>query len=293
MLPEFDLWMPRTLPQALDLLAEAGPEVTPVAGGTNLIVDMRAERHCPKVLMDIAGLPELHGIRRENGHMVAGGGTTLAELLHNPLIAQHASVLRDAASVFANPLTRNRASLGGNLADASPAADTAPPLLALNAEVELVSKAGSRCIALEDFLVGVRKTLLHPGELLAAVRWPMPPNHSAGAFYKLGLRKADAISVVSVAVVVEGDKDGRCRSARIALGAVAPRPIRAHAAEEALAGQTLTPALIAEAARLASESTRPIDDIRGSAAYRRRVTGVIVRRLLTEVAGRVANGREG
>jgi carbon-monoxide dehydrogenase medium subunit len=171
------------------------------------------------------------------------------------------------------------------LVDASPAADLAPPLLALDADVELASAEGRRRLPLEEFLVGVRETVLKPQELLVAVRCPVPPPHSAGVFYKLGPRKADAISVVSVAVMVEGEGDGRCRQARIALGAVAPRPIRAHAAEDLLRGRALDPAIITEAARLASESASPIDDVRASAAYRRRVIGVLVRRLLTTAAG--------
>jgi carbon-monoxide dehydrogenase medium subunit len=184
---------------------------------------------------------------------------------------------------------RNRATVGGNLADGSPAADLAPPLLALDAEVELASADGRRRVPLEEFLVGVRETLLRPQELLVAVRCPAPPPHSAGAFYKLGLRKADAISVVSVAVMVEGNGDGHCLQARIALGAVAPRPMRAHAAEDLLRGRPLDSATIAEAARLASESASPIDDVRASASYRRLIIGVLVRRLLTEAAGDTRN----
>jgi len=264
---------------------------------------MRGGRHRPGVLMNVAGLDELRGIRQEDGHLVVGGGVTVAELLDDPLIARHAPVLRGAAAVFANPLVRNRATVGGNLVDASPAADMFPPLLVLSAEVELVSKDGTRRVPLEEFIVGVRQTLREPQELLAAVRWPVPPPHSAGAFRKLGLRKADAISVLSAAVMVEGDGGGlpspapppelggiekerevvRCQRARIALGAVAPRPIRVHTAEEVLRGQPLTPEVIAEAARLAAEAARPIDDIRGSANYRQRVVGVLVRRLLGEV----------
>ncbi len=292
MLPEFDLLMPESLPEAMDRLAAHGPGIAPIAGGTNLIVDMRAERRCPQVVVNIAHLKELRGIRRENGRVVIGGGTTIAELLRNPLIAEYASPLKEAAAVFANPLTRNRATVGGNLADASPAADTVPPLLALGAEVELASRLGTRCVALEDFIVGVRETQLRPDELLTAVHWPIASGHSASAFYKLGLRKADAISVVSVAVMVETDENGRCQSARIALGAVAPRPIRAHEAEAALQGRAFTPQVIDEAARLSAEATRPIDDIRGSAAYRRRVTSVLVRRLLAQTWQKVLNTAE-
>jgi carbon-monoxide dehydrogenase medium subunit len=285
MLPEFDLLMPETLPEALALLAEGARKVTPVSGGTNLIVDLRGGRRRPGTLMNISGMDGLCGIRREDGHLVIGGGVTVAGLLDEPLVTRHASILKNAASVFGSPLVRNRATVGGNLADASPAADLAPPLLALDAEVELASAEGKRRVPLEEFMVGVRETLLEPQELLVAVRCPTPPPHSAGAFYKLGLRKADAVSVVSAAVMVEGDGDGHCRQARIALGAVAPRPIRARAAEDLLRGRPLDPATIAEAARLATESASPIDDIRGSAAYRRRMIGVLVRRLLAAAAG--------
>ena len=289
MLPEFDLLTPSTLSEALDLLDSGAPDVVPLAGGTNLIVDLRDRHRQAQVLMDVSRLSELHGIRRENGHIVVGGGSTIADLLTDPLIAEHGAPLRDAAKVFAGPLVRNRATIAGNLVDASPAADTAPPLLVLDAEIELVSKRGMRCLPLDEFLVGVRETLRKPTELVLAVRWPLPPAHSTAAFYKAGLRRADAISVLSVALNIECDQQRRCSKARIALGAVAPRPIRAHAAEEALTGCALGPHLLAQAASLASEATRPIDDIRGSAAYRRRVVEVLVRRLLVQAVGQASD----
>jgi len=282
MLPEFDLLMPKTLPEALDMLADA-PEAAPLAGGTNLIPDMRGGRQRPGVLVNLTALGELHGIRRDDGHIVVGGGTTIAELLTDPLIAEHGAPLGEAAAVLGSPLVRNRATVGGNLADGSPAADTAPPLLVLGAEVELASYTITRRAPLEDFFVHVRDTICKPDELLLSVRWPAPAPGSAGAFRKLALRKADAISVVSAAVLVEPDENGACRQARIALGAVAPTPIRAHAAEDALRGSALTDEAIAEAAHLTAEAVSPIDDIRGSADYRRRVVEVLVRRLLAQV----------
>ena len=281
MLPEFDLLRPKMLSEALEMLAE--PDVMPIAGGTNVIADLRAEKHHPKALMDVSRLVELKGIRQENGHSAVAGGTTITELLCHPLIARHTPILVRTARAFANPLIRNRATVAGNLVDASPAADMAPPLLVLGAEIELASRAGIRHVALADFFTGVRTTVRQPDELVTAIRWPAPSPNTYTGYYKLGLRKADAISVVSVAVAVTLDDAGRCVSARIALGAVAPRPIRATAAEEILANQKLTPKVIAEAARLAGGSTRPISDIRGSASYRREVTEIIVRRLLTAV----------
>lgn len=283
MLPEFDLLRPKTLPEALEMLAEAG--ALPIAGGTNVIADLRAGKHEPRALVDLGRLAELRGIRRDDGHVVIGGGTTISDLLRDPLVSEHAAALHEAAAVFANPLIRNRATVGGNLADASPAADTAPPLLALDAEVELASAAGTRRVPLADFLVGVRRTLRRPDELLTAVRFPVATGagRRATAFHKLGLRKADAISVLSAAAAVALDGAGRCTTARVALGAVAPRPIRVPAAEAVLIGAKLTPAVIGEAARLAAEAASPIDDIRGSAAYRRQVTEVVVRRLLMQM----------
>ena len=281
MLPEFDLLRPKTVSEALGMLAEDVAML--IAGGTNVLVDLRAGKYQPKALIDIARLSGLRGIRRDNGHLLIGGGTTISDLLIDPLIAQHATALKEAASVFANPLIRNRATVGGNLADASPAADTAPPLLALDAEVELATLDGTRRVPLVDFLVGVRKTLRRPDELLIAVRFPLSSSGTVSHFQKVGLRRADAISVLSAAVAVTCDAEGRCTAARIALGALAPRPLRATAAETLLIGQKLTPAAIAEAARLAGEAARPINDIRGSTDYRRQVTEVIVRRLLDKV----------
>ena len=168
------------------------------------------------------------------GHIVIGGGTTIAELLTHPLIAEHGLPLQQAAAMLGNPLVRNRATVAGNLVNASPAADTAPPLMALGAEVELTSQAGTRRVPLDEFMVGVNKTLLQPDELVTAIRWPVPPARSAAGFYKIGLRKADACSVINAAVMVAWDENGRCQQARIAIGAAAPRPVRAREAEAAL-----------------------------------------------------------
>ncbi len=282
MLPEFDLTLAESLPHALAVLAERAPAVKPIAGGTNLIVDMRARRACPLALVDISRLRELQGIRRNDGQVVVGATTTVAELLASELVEQFGLPLKQAAAVFASPLVRNRATVGGNLADASPAADTAPALLVLDAVVDLVSQAGTRCVPLEDLVLGPRKTSLEPHELLAAIRWPVPSPSCTSGFRKLGLRKADAIAVASAAVLLERDANGRCLEARIALGAVAPRPVRAYEAEAILRGQRVTVESIREAARLSAAVAVPISDLRGGADYRRRMVEVLVRRLLEE-----------
>ena len=288
MLPEFDLLRPHTLPEALAMLAEHAPDVMPLAGGTNVIIELRDGHSSPKLLMDVSRLHELRGIRRDDGrvvpNVVIGGGATIAELLTHPLIVEHGLPLQQATAVLANPLVRNRATVAGNLVNASPAADTAPPLMALGAEVELTSQAGSRRVPLDEFMVGVNKTGIRSDELVTAIHWPVPPARSAAGFYKIGLRKADACSVINAAVMVVWDESGRCQQARIAIGAAAPRPVRAREAEAALQGQPLTDDVIAEAAHLAARVTQPIDDIRGTSAYRRRMAEVIVRRLLTGTA---------
>jgi len=284
MLPKFELLLPETLPEALEMLGDRVPDARPMAGGTNLIPDMRAGTHHPAAVVNVEGLSELGGVRRENGHIVVGSGVTLAEALASDLIAEHGRPLQDAARVFANPLVRNRATVGGNLGNGSPAADTAPPLLALGAEVELSTSDGSRWLGLHDFFVHVCDTVCEPGDLITAVRWEVRDARSVGGFKKLSLRKAMAISVVSAAAQVTLDDKGRCADVRIALGAVAPTPVRAYAAEEMLRGERLEPELIEEVRHVACEAASCIDDVRSSAAYRERVASVLVRRLLTELA---------
>ena len=283
MLPEFDLLTPQTLPEALEMLASGAPDVQPLAGGTNLIVDMRSGYSSPAVVVNIAKLEELRSIRQENGHLIVGSGVTVAELLESSLIARLAPIMREAAAAFANPLIRNRATVGGNLVNAAPCADTAPPLLALDAEVVLKSQEGVRRLPLEEFLVDAFRTARRPQELLTAVRWPVSPPHSAGAFRKMGLRKVTCMAKVDVAVVVESDGNGCCQEARIALGAVAPRNFRVHAAEDLLRGRPLTAGRIAEAARVTAEAARP----RVGSEYKRQVVKALTRRLLTNVVDEI------
>jgi carbon-monoxide dehydrogenase medium subunit len=291
MLPAFDLLRPATLTEALEVLASEMPRVVPLAGGTNLVVDLRDRRRAPPRLMDIARLRELKGISAGDGEVVVGGGVTIGELLANPLVCNYGKPLRQAAASLGNPLVRNRATVAGNVVNASPAADTVPPLMALGAEVRLVSRRGTRFVPLCDFFVGVNETLLADDELVQSVRWPLPPSSSEARFYKIGLRRADACSVINGAAMIAWDDAGECSEARIVIGAAAPRPLRALEAEKAILGHPLRPGVVDEAARLAAAATSPIDDVRGTASYRRRMAEVIVRRLLTEIADAQAGGR--
>jgi carbon-monoxide dehydrogenase medium subunit len=284
MLPEFNLLMPQTLPEALEMLAGYAPDALPIAGGTNLIPDMRGGKRKPGVLVNVVDLDELRGIRQENGHIIIGSGVRIAELLDSELIAQHGPVMMQALAGFANPLVRSRATVGGNLGNASPAADTAPPLLALGAEVRLASEDEARWVPLNDFFVDYCDTVCQHVELITAIRWPVPGPRTFGRFEKLSLRKATAISVVSVAVLIAFSEGDRVEDVRLGLGAVAPTPIRAYDAEEVLRGEALTPDVIEEATRFACGVTSCIGDVRSTARYREQVTEVLMRRLLEEAA---------
>ena len=281
-LPAFDLLQPTSLTEALDALAST-PDARPIAGGTSLLVNLRDGRETIGRLVDLGRVAELRGIEVREGELILGALTPITALIDSPLVAEHAPILRDAAMTFASPLVRNRATVSGNLADASPAADMAPPLLALGAHLALASAEGTRSLPLETFFEGVRRTALRPGELITAIRIPVAEPHVRTGYRKLGLRKADAISVISVAIAA-AIRDGRCSGARIALGAVAPTPLLAESAAAALEGQALTPEAIANAAACSAKACSPIDDVRSTAAYRKRTVETLVRRLLTGLA---------
>jgi len=193
-------------------------------------------------------------------------------------------LMRPMAAAFSGPLIRNLATVGGNICDASPAADVSPPLLALDARVKLESAGNaSRVLTLEEFFQGIRQTALRSGELLTSIEIPQPESSDLSFYYKLGKRKADAIAIVSVAIVVRRKSD-QVRHIRIALGAVAPVAMRACAAEAELKGHKLSASRIAAAATAAAAEARPIDDWRASAAYRRRMVEVLVKRGLEQIA---------
>lgn len=279
---EFELLQPKTLPDALDALAQNDAARRPLGGGTDMLVDLRAKRVQPDVLVALQKVNELRGVARVNGHVRVGASTSIAEFLKHPLLTPYRA-LHQAASVFANPMIRNAGTIGGNIGSASPAGDTLPPLLALDAQIELVSASGTRTLALDDFFLGPRKTARNANELIYAIQLPTDENSPAtrSCFYKLGLRQADAISLVSVAVWL-ARKGEKIRDVRIALGAVAPRPLRAKRAEEILRGQIFSETNLKEAARVAAQECSPIDDLRASAKYRRRMVNVYTRRMLEQ-----------
>ncbi len=271
--------------EALALLHEHGQAARIVAGGTDLIIELEQGKHTQlKYLIDITRVPGLDQIRLENGNIRLGPLVTHNHVVYSALIREKALPLAQAAWEVGAPQIRNRATVAGNLITASPANDTITPLIALDAELTLASVSGERRLKLEDFYTGFRQTALREDELLRAISIPALGADERGIFLKLGLRRAQAISVVDAAVVIQQAADGRVSRARIALGSVAPTIVRAPAAEDYLLGKTLSDGAIAEAARLASAAVQPIDDVRGSAVYRSEMVKALVARALRQLA---------
>ena len=267
-----------------EALAAAQGGAAFVAGGTNLVPDVLFGRKKIARAVDISRLDELRFIEEADGKIRIGALATVTDLLESELIRAAASPLYESALEFAGPLVRNRASVAGNLMDASPAADLAPPLLVQDAVVELASAEGERSLPLSEFFLDYRKTAVRPEELMKAIVIEPLKTDDRCAYYKLQLRRAMAIAVLGVAVVLRMEKSV-CVEAAISLGAVAAVPYRAQAAEACLRGKEVGEADIEAAAAAAEDSARPIDDVRASAAYRKKMCGVLVRRLLKKALG--------
>jgi aerobic carbon-monoxide dehydrogenase medium subunit len=282
---------PAGLEEALAVLAEPGVKTLVLAGGTDLVPMMRKMRmngtldaDDSRVVLDLSKLDDLCGIREAGDVLEIGAATTMGAIVAHPAVKELVPVLAAAAATVGSPLVRNRATVGGNLVTASPSADTAPALLAAGAVIRLAgAKDGARELPLAGFFVDYRKTALQPGEIVTHVLIPLAGRPVAGRFEKVGLRNADAISVVCAACEIELD-GSTCRAARIGLGAVAAVPVRALAVEAALRGREMTDEAATEAARLVHEHIAPIDDVRASAQYRGWVAEAVVARLITDTA---------
>ena len=285
MINDFEFVRPQNLPEALDLMAQDA-QVAPIAGGTNIMVNLKRMPLQADLVADLSGLEELKSISVNDGRVRLGAGVTFAQLLDWRPGGAVEGLMRPMCIAFAGPLIRNLATVGGNVCDASAAADLSPPLLALDAVVELNSAAhGPRALPLPEFFQGVRKTARRTDELLTAIEFPMPAKDERWFYYKLGKRKADAISIVSVAMTVRLEQD-KVQQARIALGAVAPVAMRAPHTETLLQGEMLNEAVINAAAARAAGEARPIDDFRATGAYRRQMVAALVRRGLGAIASK-------
>ncbi|GAB4396074.1 MAG: hypothetical protein OHK0052_16840 [Anaerolineales bacterium] len=276
-----------TLDHALNLLNEYGARARIIAGATDLMLELeRGQRPNVDTMIDISRLPELAQITLdEDGMLHLGALVTHNHCATSPLVRAHALPLAQAAWEVGAPQIRNRGTVAGNVITASPANDTITPLMALNACVRLRSVHGERVIPLNEFYTGVRKTVMQPDEILVEIVVPQQLPEQRGVFVKLGLRKAQAISVVNAAVILALAADGRVQHAAITLGAVAPTIVHARKAETYLIGRSLSQAVIEQAARLAQNAATPIDDVRASAGYRREMVRVCVAQGLRALNG--------
>ncbi len=278
---------PTTYQEALALLQELRGAARLVAGGTDVLVELRRGIRPTRTLIDLTALSELRTIREENGEIVLGALATHNDVIASPLCVARAFPLAQACLEVGAPAIRTRGTVAGNLVTASPANDTITPLIALDATLVLESARGERRVPLRQFYTGVRRTVLEPDEVVREIRIPALREDQRGVFLKLGLRRAQAIAVVNVAVVLTF-AGRRVSEASLALGSVAPTIIRVPAAEEVLRDAPLTPDRIAAAAEAASHAAVPIDDVRASAWYRREAVAALVRQALELLA----DGRE-
>ncbi len=285
----FDYSAPETIDEAVSLLKAAGGSARPLAGGTDLVVQMkeRATRFpYPATIVSLDRVSELRGVDfSETDGLRVGAGATMTNVASHPAVRERYAALAEGAGVVGSLQTMNMATIGGNVCNAAPSADTAPPLLVYEAAAVIVGPDGRRTLPIAEFFRGPGETALAPDELLAELRLPVPPSGTGAAFQRNTPRKQMDIAVVGVAVALtlSGDTIER---ARVALGAVAPTPLRATGAEAALQGQTADEETFARAAEAAVQDSSPITDIRASAEYRRHLVKVMTTRLLAEAANR-------
>jgi carbon-monoxide dehydrogenase medium subunit len=283
-------YRPTTLDDALDLLHAHGEHTRIVAGGTDLVVEFqRGVRTSPSVV-DISALRDLRYLRDQDGLLCLGGLTTHNEVIASPLCRSRATPMVQACLEVGAPQIRARATVAGNLVTASPANDTIPALIVLDARLVLASRGGERVVPLDQFYLGVRRTALRQDELVREIRVAPLSAAQRGIFLKLGLRRAQAISVINLSVVVTLDLSGAVAAARIALGCVAPTVVRVPSTEQFLIGQHLTAAVCREAGRRARAEVNPITDLRGSATYRlETLESLLAHALQTLAAGSAAD----
>ncbi len=281
LLPEFEYHEPETLEEACQVLASFSAQARPLAGGTDLIVNMKKKILAPGHLVSLARIEELRRIDVQDGAVSIGAFVTAADLAASTRIQTRLPAVAQGAASLGSPLIRNLATTGGNLVTARPAADLPPPLMAYGARVVLRGQAGERTLDLEGFFKAPGETEIQPEEILVRVAVELPSNPAGAAYLKLGQRRSLEISLVNVAVFVSLDAGGGViEKARVVLGAVAPTPIRAPSAERVLMGQEPRGALFEKAAEAAAGDCRPIDDYRGTAQYRRDMVAVLTKRAL-------------
>jgi carbon-monoxide dehydrogenase medium subunit len=278
----FEYFEPATLGEALALLARYQGRAQPLAGGTDLLVELKEQLRRADCVVNIKHIPGIDGLSFDARQgLRIGALVTAREVEISPIVLDKYSSLAQAARELGSIQVRNRATIVGNVCRASPSADMLPPLIADGAQVTIQGGSGERRVALDDFFTGPGMTVLAPGELVTEIRVPAPAPRTGKVYLKHGRRKAMELATVGVAVSLSENE------IRIVLGAVAPTPIRARRAEELLRGKTLNDELIEKAAEAAESESRPISNVRASAEYRREMVGVLTRRALQQAWGAV------
>jgi carbon-monoxide dehydrogenase medium subunit len=282
-LPRFEYLSPQTVAEACSLLSKYGKSAKVIAGGTDLLVKMKERELAPQYLVGLKGINDLDYIEYDEvGGLRIGALTSNDSVAGSVVIREKFGLLSEAAAKIGTPQIRNMGTIVGNLCNAAPSADTAPPLIALGARVKLVSSKGERTVPLEEFFTGPGETVLQTNELLTEVQVPKPIPSTRGVYLKLFPRGAVDIAAVGVAVLLILSDDGTCSDAKIVLGAVAPTPVRANMAEAVIKGKQGKNGVIEEVAETAAEEARPISDVRCSADYRREMVKVLTRRALVQ-----------
>jgi carbon-monoxide dehydrogenase medium subunit len=280
---DFEYEAPATVEEAVKVLARHNGSARPLAGGTDLIDQIRVGRHQPQVVVDVKKIPELNVLELSTKGLRLGAAVPCYRIYEDAAIAAKYAALADSARIIGGIQIQSRASVGGNLCNSGPAADSTPSLIALGAVAIVAGPKGQREIAVEDFCIGPGKNVLGPGEFLVELRFPPRPAHSASHYRRFIPRNEMDIAVVGVgASVVLDATSAKFVSTRIALGAVGPTPLFAKAAGDLLAGQPVSEQTIARAADAARAIAAPIDDMRGTKEFRLHVTGVLTKRVLVE-----------
>jgi CO/xanthine dehydrogenase FAD-binding subunit len=284
-LPRFNYLAPATLDEALSLLSRYKGRAKVIAGGTDFVPKLkRREIGAPGYVIDLKGIPALDDIKYGVSGLSLGALATIGAVETSAIIGQKFGILAQAAQSMASPQVRNRGTIAGNICNAVPSADSAPALLTLGAKLKIINPKGERTVSIEGFFTGPSQTALNDDEILREIYIPHPPPNGQGVYLKLTPRRAMDLAIVGVAALVTA-QDGFCQDIRIALGAVAPTPIRAKKAEAILKGQKFDDELIEKAARTAAGEAKPIDDHRASAEYRRDMVKVLVKRAIKQAIG--------
>jgi len=280
-IPDFELHSVKSLSEACKLLAKYGPRAKAIAGGTDLLVDLKEHLVAVEHLVSLSEIPEADAITFAKGKLSIGALATLSSVASNPFIQKHFPALSDTALSMATPQIRNTGTIGGNIASAVPSADIPPALMCADAHIITISTKGKKNIPIRNFFAGVRKTVLEKDGLIKTIEIDIPKSNMGVSYQKFALREAAALAVVGVAAMIETERN-IIKDVCIVLGAVAPTPVIAHQACKFLNGKEPTTANFNQAGVIACDEGKPISDIRASKEYRCHLIGVLTRRALTE-----------